>query len=193
MSCSNHTKHCGSPGCEQPSGDAGDLTGTSWRIVSGTLTRAKCSFPCESCTTTARLTLRLEMWGNGRPGSKARGVMTGNTFSRKYASMAARCSWLRTANSRMCKQWCERAGRRSLRTNASTSPLRDRTSLLIRSNASVGVRPSIPGSWLPAACCMSPATRTIKNSSMLDCRIAMNFTRSSSGFRESTASSNTLR
>ena len=55
----------------------GRVTGTSCGRVSGTLMRAKCSTPRASRISTARFRLRLEMWGKGRPGSKASGVSTG--------------------------------------------------------------------------------------------------------------------
>src|SRR2546429_6014532 len=50
-----------------------------------------CALPI-SPTTTARFKLPLEMCGNGRPGSNANGVRTGNTVSRKYESIADRSS-----------------------------------------------------------------------------------------------------
>ena len=51
--------------------------------TSGSLTRANRVRPAW-LTTTARFMLRLEMYGNGCPGSNARGVSTGCTFLRKY-------------------------------------------------------------------------------------------------------------
>ena len=45
-----------------------------------------------SRTATAIFKLRLEICGNGRPGSKASGVRTGKTLSAKNVSSCARCS-----------------------------------------------------------------------------------------------------
>ena len=58
-------------------------TGTSRGSDVGTLMRAKRSSPDGPRTSTARLRLRFEMWGKGRPGSNASGVTTGSTSSMK--------------------------------------------------------------------------------------------------------------
>ena len=62
----------------------------------------------------------------------------------------------------------------------------------IAASVVVGVRPSAERTGTPAASWpMSPATRTMKNSSRFDEKIEQNFTRSSSGTESSAASSST--
>ena len=64
----------------------------------------------------------------------------------------------------------------------------------IRCNCVIGARPSAGGSCgstSPKACSRRPATRTMKNSSRFELKIARNFTRSSSGLFASSASSST--
>ena len=59
----------------------------------GTFTRAKLSTPDSgSLSETARLSDRLEMYGNGRPGPTPSGVSAGKICSWKRLSMAARSS-----------------------------------------------------------------------------------------------------
>ena len=58
----------------------------------------------------------------------------------------------------------------------------------------LGVMPSAVRSTMPAAtCCLSPATRTWKNSSRLLLKMPRNLSRSSSGVRGSSASWSTRR
>ena len=62
----------------------------------------------------------------------------------------------------------------------------------IAESCSRGVSPSDERVRMPAAaCCLRPATRTWKNSSMLVAKIARNFARSSSGVVGSSASAST--
>src|SRR5215208_5158876 len=64
----------------------------------------------------------------------------------------------------------------------------------IRCNWAIGFSPSAGGSCGSIslnACSRSPATRTMKNSSKFDAKIARNFTRSKSGLFASSASSST--
>src|SRR5260370_42699837 len=88
INCSNHTNVVPDLGVLEvlPLLEV-EITATSWGRESGTFTRAKFSVPWLSPTTTARFKLPLEMCGNGRPGSNANGVRTGNTFRRKYSSI----------------------------------------------------------------------------------------------------------
>ena len=82
ITCSIQTK-ASSRAMRLPAFLRGRVTGTSCGSVSGTLMRAKCSTPWVSRISTARFRLRLEMWGKGRPGSKASGVSTGKMVSAK--------------------------------------------------------------------------------------------------------------
>src|SRR5271165_2228574 len=85
MSCSSQTKCCGLVDFAFVLESLATLfKGTSCGKLSGTLTRAKCSTPCGSRIRTARLRLRLEICGKGRPGSNASGVSVGKTVSEKY-------------------------------------------------------------------------------------------------------------
>ena len=80
MTCSSQVNHWCSTPSSGTSAPAGCCTGTSRGSESGTLTRAKRSSPLASRRSTPRLWLMLEMCGNGRPGSNASGVSTGNTL-----------------------------------------------------------------------------------------------------------------
>ena len=76
-----------------PSGATPRLCGTVTKrgTLLGTLIRANSSGPPSgSRTTTARLSDRPEMYGNGCAGSTASGVSTGKTCSRKYARSRSR-------------------------------------------------------------------------------------------------------
>ena len=125
---------------------SGLLEGISAR-ESGTFTRAKCSCPPASRTSRQpNSDSRLEMCGNGRPGSKASGVSTGKTLSMKIESSCARCSesiaerstrWMLVALSAVGNS---RSRRKSYASSISLS-----TSVLIASKVSAGLRPSIPG------------------------------------------------
>ena len=74
------------------------------------------------------------------------------------------------------------------------SSIRPMHSVRIASSCAPGGHPSMLKVSTPLSiCCSSPATRTMKNSSRLELRIARNLTRSISGLRESHASSRTRR
>ena len=72
------------------------------------------------------------------------------------------------------------------------SSIMRRTRLVTARQVSVAVKPSTLRSTTSLSiCCFNPATRTSKNSSRFELAMQKNFTRSSSGFVESSASSST--
>ena len=83
ITCSIQTNFCGCGAAFRADFADGFIgTTTSDGSPSGTFRRAKCSRSSDSRSTMARFRLRLEMCGNGRPGSNASGVSTGKTVSR---------------------------------------------------------------------------------------------------------------
>ena len=173
-----------------PASSAGTSRGSS----GGTFTRAKCSAPvASSATTTARLSDRPEMYGNGCAGSTASGVRTG---------------WIRSANS--VHQALLLVVVQVVPAHDGEARLGHRGQQLLGDAAGLpgdeargpAARPgrSAPGacsrtgraSCTPAATRLrSAATRTMKNSSRLREKIATKRTRSSSGTSGSAASSST--
>ena len=150
----------------------------------GALTRAKRGAASPGALIeTASDRLTFEMKGNGWAGSTASGVSTGknwrsNSPARWRRSLPRSSSQLTT--SRPC--WA-RAGRRSELSSRRWRFTIGRTLALIAASCCKGV-PSVPGSssrTLLASCCFRPPTRFMKNSSRLESKMAMNFSRSSSG------------
>ena len=136
---------------------------------------------------------RLEMYGNGRPSPTASGVSTGKIWRRKRSSRRLRSARGRRRRSRRsgCRARPARAAGRGSR-QRDWRAMCSRTTRRIASSVSLGVRPSCSGFSIPASIwSCRPATRTMKNSSRLDEKIAQNFTRSSSGTAGSSASSST--
>ncbi|MNW53526.1 hypothetical protein D3C74_310910 [compost metagenome] len=140
----------------------------------GTLTRAKCSLPVVGLTTTtARLSESPEMYGKGCAGSTARGVSTGKICLRKN----------------LCRRSCSRVSSSSQRSSempsvasagctwsANTAAWRAMSSCarsLIASSTWRGVSPEAAVTASPVAMRrLRPATRTMKNSSRFDAKIA---------------------
>jgi hypothetical protein len=140
----------------------------------GTLTRAKCSLPVDGLTTTTpRFSESPEMYGNGCAGSTASGVRTGKICLRKN----------------LCSRSCSSVPRSSSRTSvmpsrasagctcsAKTRACRAASSCArsaIASSTWRGLRPDAAVTASPVAIRrLSPATRTMKNSSRLDAKIA---------------------
>ena len=168
-------------------------TGTNLGRICGTFTLAKCSVPVRGLRTiTARLRERPEMYGNGCAGSTASGVRTGNTREpnrsciRPCASASRsdqrRISICSLASSGLIWSWKQSAWR----------TISSRVRAQIASSTSRGSSPDAARTATPAAILrLSPATRTMKNSSRLLAKIARNRTRSSSGIWGSSASSST--
>ena len=85
-----------------------------------------------------------------------------------------------------------KAGNSSSRQQAYCCSTMRRTRLTMARSVSLAVNPSIVRSTASLSiCCLSPATRTSKNSSRFELTMQKNFTRSSSGFSGSSASSST--
>lgn len=159
----------------------------------GTLTRAKCSLPVVGfATTTARLSDSPEMYGNGWAGSTASGVSTGKICLRKNL---CRRSCSRVSSSSQCTSVMPSAARAGWTSSANTRAclaMRSCARSLIASSTWRGESPDAAVTAMPVAMRrLSPATRTMKNSSRLDAKIARNRTRSRSGWLGSSASSST--
>ena len=143
--------------------------------------------------TMARLRLRLRKTGKGCPWSTASGVSTGHTLRLKCACKNPFCSGLSWSGARMARPALaiSRGAMKSrkFRYRAATiSWVRAE----IAASCSPGNIPSAPLSATPPASnCLSPATRTMKNSSRLDATMPWNLHRSASGTFGSHASSNT--
>ena len=140
----------------------------------GTLTRAKCSLPVDGfTTTTARLSDRPEMYGNGCAGSTASGVSTGKICLRKYFRSRS-CSASPSCSQRTSVMpWVASSG---CTWSANTCACRAASSCarwLIASSTWRGLRPEAAVTARPVAMRrFRPATRTMKNSSRLDAKIA---------------------
>ena len=106
---------------ERARSDSARPNGTQRGRLLGTLTRAKCSAPLTgSRISTASESDRLEMYGNGCPGSTASGVSTGNTCDSKKLSTVSHSAGERSAidtrrtpraasagSTRWCRQICD--------------------------------------------------------------------------------------
>src|SRR4051794_8732759 len=168
-------------------------TGTNRGTLLGTFTRAKCDAPASgSRTETARLSESPLMYGNGWAGSTASGVRTGKTWSRKYsrsriASVSARSS--------QCTIRIPASSSRGATSSWNTFACRcsrSRVRSVTRASCSRMVSQSGERTVSPVLCRrLSPAMRTMKNSSRLLAKIARNLTRSSRGRVSSSASSRT--
>ena len=168
-------------------------TGTNREKIGGTFTRAKCSLLVFGLrTSTARLSESPEMYGNGCAGSTASGVSTGNT---RFLNSRLHCfcsSGVRSFHRSSSMSSLASAGtissRNSLACRAISADVVDQ----ICSSTSRGSSPEAAGTATPAAMRrLRPATRTMKNSSRFEAKIARNRTRSSSGSAGSSASSST--
>ena len=138
---------------------------------------------------------RLPRYGKGWPGSTASGVSTGSSVRRKYSSRNRCCSSLDLLGA---QQHDALGGEQRLDLLAGSSgaarpPARARAPTP-RPCVSAGVSPSGPACDRRRGCAASArATRTMKNSSRFELKMARNFTRSSSGTLGSCASSSTRR
>ena len=179
MTCSNGTNR-------SPSG----IT-TNRGSTGGTFTRAiRCSPVPGSPTSTRRFSDRLEMYGNGCPGSTASGVSTGKIWRWKTSTRYARSSSLSDDQSDSRTPASPRAGTSRSRKIRSCRAISSSTRARITFSCSPGRSPSTDRVRTPATTLSCrPATRTWKNSSMSWAKIAMNFTRSSRASLSSSARS----
>ena len=150
----------------------------------GTFTRAnRCSPVAGWRTATARLSERFEMYGKGCAGSTASGVSTGkmrSSNSRVSSARSSSPSSSQSANSTpaSCKRRRDLLGEHArLATDELFDPVADRAELFDLVEA-VGRRCC---ARRPRAAPCRPETRTWKNSSRFELKIARNFARSSSG------------
>ena len=161
-------------------------TGSNWGRLSGTFTRAKCS------AAAIRLAddhgdIQAEIGNMGKRTAWIEGQRCKNRenfFGEKgvqlRALLQAQFVELQQADIRSPASAGNRSSRKKI-VGSIDQPIHGRGS---SPGVSTGPRPSIPGSCtLFSICCMTPATRTIKNSSMLEPRIDKNLTRSSRGLR----------
>ena len=157
------------------------------------MTRAKRSSPlARSRTTTAKLSERFEMYGNGCAGSTASGVSTGKMRSSKMRVSCARASASSSSHAVNATPASWSAGEISLVNAVACRVTSSSTRERIARSCSTWSRPSGDADRTPTATCsFSPATRTWKNSSTLPLKIARNLARSSSGTDGSSASAST--
>ena len=201
--CSEMTSSTGTNDIGPFSGDAACTSGALGRpdastamnrgSSGGTLTRAKCSLPVAGLvTTTARFSDSPEMYGNGCAGSTASGVSTGKICRRK--NLRSRSCSLSPSSSQRTSVMpsCASAGCTCSANTAAWRAVSLCASSLIASRTCRGDSPDAAVTAMPVAMRrLRPATRTMKNSSRLDAKIARNRTRSSSGMSASSASSST--
>jgi hypothetical protein len=138
--------------------------GTQRASDRGTLTRAKCSSTAlsGSRSSTASDSDRLEMYGNGCPGSTASGVSTGNTCASKNSSTRIHSAGVRSAIRTKVMPWSASAGSSSSSRQRSRAASSSRTRARTAASCSPGVIPSGGYCWAPcAAFRRSPATRTM--------------------------------
>ena len=168
-------------------------TGTNREKIGGTLTRAKCSLSVLGLrTSTARFRDSPEMYGNGCAGSTASGVSTGKTRSLNSFLQAFCSSRVRSAHRSSSMSSLASAGTISSRNSRACRAISTGVSRQICSRTSRGNSLDADGTATPAAIRrLRPATRTMKNSSRFDAKMARNRTRSSSGTVGSSASSST--
>jgi len=157
----------------------------------GTLTRAKNSLPVPGLrTTTARLSERPEMYGNGWAGSTASGVSTGKIWRRKNRSSRF---FSESESSPKWRSWMPSSASAGLTSSWNTRAWRSASSWALMpmpSRTWRGVSPEAAVTASPVAMRrFRPATRTMKNSSRLEAKIARNQARSSSGSPVSSACS----
>ena len=132
------------------------------------------------------------MYGNGWPGPTASGVSTGKISLSKTRSSSSSSSGSRSSISATTIPAASSPGRRwrfqSFACSAASAVERSR----ISASAACGVSPSGERTVTPAATwSISPATRTMKNSSMFEEKIEQKLTRSSSGSESSRTTSST--
>src|SRR5699024_505873 len=159
----------------------------------GTFSRAKCSLPVVGLRTiTARFNDSPEMYGNGCAGSTASGVSTGKIIFRKY--LCSR-SFSLSCSASKCTSVMPSAASAGCTCSENTAACRAASSCALTeiiSSTCRGSSPEAAVTAIPVAIRrFSPATRTMKNSSRLEAKIARNRTRSSSGRPVSSAISST--
>ena len=140
----------------------------------GTLTRAKCSLPVAGLsTTTARLSESPEMYGNGWAGSTARGVSTGKICLRKNFWSRSCSVWARSSQCTSVMPSAASAGWTSSENTRACRSIRSCARSPMTSSTWRGLRPDAAVTASPVAMRrFRPATRTMKNSSRLDAKIA---------------------
>ena len=137
----------------------------------------------------------LARCGKGWPGSTASGVSTGKICARNISCTNLRCSGVRSFSPRKTMRCSRRAGLTSSSQQRYCASTSSATTSRMRSRFSRGriLSPIEPRLLPPRTFCCSPPTRTMKNSSRFELKIARNLTRSSSGTVGSRASSRTRR
>ena len=168
-------------------------TDTNRSKIGGTFTRAKCSLPVFGLrTSTAMLSESPEMYGNGCAGSTASGVSTGKTRSLKSFLHCFCSSRVRSSQRTSSMFSFARLGTITSRNSAACRASSTDVVPQMCSSTSRGSSPDVVGTASPAAIRrLRPATRTMKNSSRFEAKMARNRTRSSSGRPASSASSRT--
>ena len=158
---------------------------TSRGSTDGTLTRANCSAPVMGfASITARLIDRPRMYGKGWDGSTAKGVRMGKIRSENKVRMRPFSSSDSSAQRRISMPSSTSPGRTSSANTRDCSETRSWVRARMASWSSRGSIPATEGTATPASIRrLRPATRTMKNSSRLDEKMARNFALSSRGMR----------
>ena len=156
------------------------------------MSRANWSLPSGFRSITAMLSERPEMYGNGCAGSTASGVSTGNTWFSKYSSKSFCSSTERSFHRLSVIFFSRRAGSSTSLNSLAWRSCRRCASALISLSTSCGESPEDAITASPVAIRrFSPATRTMKNSSRFEAKMAIKLTRSSNCMVGSSASSRT--
>ena len=150
----------------------------------GTLRRANRVWPSQLRTSTARLSERFEMNGNGCEASKASGVSAGKISAWKRSRSRVRISGGSSATRRTPIPARSSAGSRSSVQHRRAVSRSGASVSRIATSCCAGLMPSGGVSTTPSTSCRwSPDTLIMKNSSRLLAKIARNLIRSRSGFR----------
>ena len=132
------------------------------------------------------------MYGKGWPGPTASGVSTGKICRLNTVSSSSSSAAFRSSISAMVIPCSSRAGLSWRFQSFACSPVSRSARSRISRSASCGVIPSGERTAIPAAAwSVSPATRTMKNSSRFEEKIEQKFTRVRSGRAASEATSRT--
>ncbi len=152
--------------------------------TTATIVSRRATFSFSRCRRIARLRLRLpqhrETGGRDRrPAASARA----RPRARSRPTACAFCSGVRSLRAKQPNPGCARArARPPSRQTRYCSATMAWARVLMAASCSAAVSPSGGVSaTLPESCCLSPATRTMKNSSRFEATIARNFSRSTSG------------
>jgi len=161
-------------------------------LLRGTLIRTKRVGPSFSCNRTASERLRFEMKGKGWLASTASGVSTGSMFSRKNALHQRFISGSISAHELKLMPRSRSIGMSLLLKQSDCLEMMSAISGRQAASCWRGVWPSAESVSSPMRTrSFRPPMRFMKNSSMFEPTIAVNFTRSSKGVRSSSASAST--